>query len=55
MSSDSTAIVVKARNGVVLSPSGMKALPYWNRPMGQGSFCHARRRCQSWALPPVPP
>ena len=44
MSSDSTATVVTARKGVLLLPSGRKAFPYWNRPMGQRSFCHAQQQ-----------
>ena len=52
MSSDSTARVVSARNGVVLFPSGMTALPYWNRPMGQRSFFHASRGRQSLSFAP---
>ena len=42
-SSDSTAMVVRARNGEVLLPSGMRALPYWNRAMGQRSFSCQKR------------
>src|SRR5271155_2202668 len=47
ISSDSTAMVVTAKYGVLFSPSGRKAFPYWKKRMGQRSFFQASKGRQS--------
>lgn len=44
----STAMVFTAKTPLVLCPSGNSAFPYWNRPIGQPSFCHCIRHRQCW-------
>src|SRR5580698_2269445 len=53
ISSDSTAMVVTAKYGVLFSPSGRKALPYWKKRIGHRSFCQASKGRQS--CPSRPP
>src|ERR1700691_4142301 len=53
ISSDSTAMVVTAKYGVLFSPSGRKALPYWKKRMGHRSFSQASKGRQS--CPSRPP
>ena len=40
-------MVETARNGVVFRPSGRKAFPYWNKPIGRESFRHSSSGCQT--------
>ena len=47
ISSDSTAVVVTTKYGVLFSPSGRKALPYWKKRMDHRSFFQASQGCQS--------